>query len=111
MVEIKRNYNYPNIVFEAKEKGEIIASITGSIDENKIFRITQYTGDKYLFDGTCRAALNNSEHEGAVSAVIEPSVPDWQLMLFGYKREIPSISDFFEEKNCNCTCKNQTNNV
>ena len=104
MVEIKRNYDLPNIVFEAKEKGEIVASMKGSFIEG-IFHITEYQGDKYLFDGVCRASLNNAEHEGAASAVIEQSVPDWQLMLFGYKREIPSVSDFFEEKNCNCSCK------
>ena len=111
MVEIKRNYDYPDIVFDAKENGEITAAMKGSIDDDGVFHITQYEGDKYLFDGVCRASLNNAEHEGAMSAVIEPTVPDWQLMLFGYKREIPSISDFFEEKNCNCTCKNQPNNV
>lgn len=104
MVEIKRNCDLPDIVFEAKENGEITASMKGDIREN-VFHITLYEGDKYLFDGVCRASLNNAEHEGAASAVIEQSVPDLFLMLFNYKREIPSISDFFEEKKCNCTCK------
>lgn len=110
MVEIKRNYNLPDIVFEAKEQGEITAYMKGSISE-EVFHITEYEGDKYLFDGVCRASLNNAEHEGAISAVIENTVPDFLLMLFGYSRDIPSISDFFEEKNCNCTCKNTANNV
>lgn len=104
MIEIKRNPSLPDIVFEAKEKGEIIAAMKGEIKEG-VFHITSYEGDKYLFDGMCRASLNNAEHEGAASAVIEASVADWLLMLFNYKREIPSISVFFEEKNCNCTCK------
>lgn len=104
MVEIKRNYDLPPIVFEANENGKIAASMKGSIIDG-VFHIIEYQGDKYLFDGVCRASLNNAEHEGAVSAVIEQSVSDWQLMLFGYKREITSISDFFEEKNCNCSCK------
>ena len=104
MIEIKRNYELPDIVFEARENGEVAASMKGSISDG-VFRITEYRGDKYLFDGVCRASLNNAEHEGAASAVIEPSVPDWQLMLFGYKREIPSISDFFFFFYCNCSCK------
>lgn len=97
MIEIKRNYDCSDIVFEAKEKGEITAVMKGSIDGERIFHIAHYEGDKYLFDGVCRASLNNAEHEGAISAIIEPSIPDWQLMLFDYKREIPSISEFFGE--------------
>lgn len=97
MIEIKRNYDFSDIVFEAKEKGEITAIMKGGIDEEGVFHIVHYEGDKYLFDGVCRATLNHAEHEGALSAVIEPTVPDWQLMLFDYKREIPSISEFFSE--------------
>lgn len=103
MVEIKRNHEAPDFLFEAKENGEITASLHGEITDS-VFHVLSYDGDKYLFDGVCRGALNNAKHDGAASAVIEDTVPDWLLMLFGYKREIPSISDFFEEKNCNCSC-------
>lgn len=100
MVEIKRNRGAKDFVFEAKTNGELLAELHGEITEG-VFRILKYGGDKYLFDGVCRAALNNAEHEGASSAVIEDSVPEWLLMLFGYKREIPSIGKFFESEGCN----------
>lgn len=104
MVEIKRNYNSPNFVFEAKTNGELLAELHGEINDG-VFHIRKYGGDKYLFDGVCRAALNNAEHEGAKSAVIEEEVAEWLLMLFGYKREILSIADFFEDKKCGeCEC-------
>ncbi len=99
MVEIKRNYDSDEFLFQAKENGEITASLYGEISEG-VFHIRRYEGDKWLFDGVCRGALNNAEHEGAVSAVIEEGVPDWQLMLFGYTREIDSISGFFEGGAC-----------
>lgn len=103
MVEIKRNYEAEDFVFEATENGKPAAVLYGKIIDS-VLHIVRYTGDKYLFDGVCRGALNNAEHEGADSAVIEESVPDWLLMLFNYKRSITSISDFFEEKNCDCSC-------
>lgn len=110
MVEIKRNPSSSDFLVEAHENGEITASLQGEITEG-VFYILSYEGDKYLFDGVCRAALNSAEHEGAKSAVIKDSVPDWLLMLFGYKRGIPSIWDFFEEKNCNCSCNCENNIV
>lgn len=103
MLEIKRNYNSEDFSFEAKTDGEILAEIHGEIIDG-VFHINSYSGDKYLFDGVCRAALNNAEHEGALSAVLENTVPDWLLMLFGYKREIESISRFFEEEKGCCGC-------
>lgn len=104
MIEIKRNPQKPGIVFEAKENGVITAEIEGNI-QDQCFHITNYKGDKYLFDGMCRAALNNAEHNGAISAVIEDSVENLYLMLFGYERQIPSISDFFEKgHSCNGCC-------
>lgn len=100
MVEIKRNYEAADFSFEAKTNGELLAELHGEIIDG-VFHIRSYNGDKYLFDGVCRGALNNAEHEGAVSAVIEETVPDWLLMLFGYERDIPSISEFFDsEKKC-----------
>ena len=99
MSEIKRNYDADDFVFEAKTNGELLAELHGKIAEG-VFNISGYDGDKYLFDGVCRAALNNAEHEGAKSAVIEESVPEWLLMLFGYKREIPSVAEFFENDKC-----------
>ncbi len=100
MVEIKRNHDSEDFVFEAKTNGELLAELHGEIVEG-VFHILKYSGDKYLFDGVCRAALNNADHEGASSAVIEDSVPEWLLMLFGYKRNIPSIGEFFESEGCN----------
>ena len=100
MVEIKRNYEAEDFSFEAKTDGELLAELHGEITDG-VFHINSYNGDKYLFDGVCRGALNNAEHEGAGSAVIEETVPDWLLMLFGYEREIDSISEFFDsEKGC-----------
>lgn len=110
MIEIKRNPEAPDFLFEAKENGEITAALRGEITDG-IFHILSYEGDKYLFDGVCRGALNNAEHEGAASAVIESTVPDWLLMLFGYSRDITSISDFFEEKNHNCSCNCKSNEL
>lgn len=101
MVEIKRNYEAEDFSFEAKTDGELLAELHGEISEG-VFHIRSYDGDKYLFDGVCRGALNNAEHEGAVSAVIEDTVPDWLLMLFGYEREIASISGFFDSENGHC---------
>lgn len=104
MVEIKRNYEAVDFCFEAKTEGELLAQLHGDIEEG-VLRIKTYEGDQYLFDGVCRASLNNAEHEGAVSAVIEETVKDFLLMLFGYEREIGSISEFFEKgEGCGC-CK------
>ena len=47
-----------------------------------------------------RAVINHAEHCGAEGAVIDGSVADFLLMLFGYRREIPSISAFFETEQC-----------
>lgn len=110
MVEIKRNPSSPDFLVEAHENGETTASLHGEIADG-VFHILSYEGDKYLFDGVCRAALNCAEHEGARSAVIEDGVQDWLLMLFDYKRDIPSIWDFFEGKNCNCSCNCENNIV
>lgn len=103
MIEIKRNYDAADFVFEAKTEGELLADIHGEITDS-VFHIKSYSGDKYLFDGLCRGALNNAEHEGARSAVIEETVPDWLLMLFNYSREIGSISEFFEKEQGCCGC-------
>lgn len=110
MVEIKINSSSSDFLTEAKENGNITASLRGEIIDG-VFNILTYEGDKYLFDGVCRAALNGAEHRGARSAVIKDSVPDWLLMLFGYERNIPSIWDFFEGKNCNCSCNCENNIV
>lgn len=99
MVEIKRTPTEKGIKFTAVEKGETTAEIYGEIEENT-FHITEYSGDKYLFDGMVRAVINNAEHCGAEGAEIDETVPDFLLMLFGYKREIPSISEFFEQEQC-----------
>lgn len=104
MVEIKRTPTETGIKFTAVEGGKITAEIYGETEE-KIFRIKQYTGDKYLFDGMVRAVINHAEHCGAAGAVIENTVEDLPLVLFGYKREIPSISEFFEVEQCQ-GCKN-----
>ncbi|MCM1054716.1 MAG: hypothetical protein NC394_04250 [Bacteroides sp.] len=101
MVEIKRNYGAEDFSFEAKTDGELLAALHGEIYDG-VFHIRTYEGDKYLFDGVCRGALNNAEHEGASSAVIEETVPDWLLMLFGYERDIDSISGFFENEKGFC---------
>lgn len=105
MVEIKRVPTETGIKFTAVEKGEIIAEIYGEIEE-KTFHIKQYGGDKYLFDGMVRAVINHAEHCGAEGAVIESAVEELPLTIFGYKREIPSISDFFEAEQCH-GCKNR----
>ena len=100
MVEIKRNPSARDFCFEAKTDGELLAELHGEIIDS-VFHIKTYSGDQYLFDGVCRASLNNAEHEGASSAIIEETVKDYLLMLFGYEREIGSISNFFEqEKGC-----------
>ena len=99
MVEIKRTPTGKGIKFTAVEKGEITAEIYGEIEE-KTFHIKQYGGDKYLFDGMVRAVINHAEHCGAEGAVIDGSVADFLLMLFGYRREIPSITAFFETEQC-----------
>lgn len=100
MVEIKRNPSAGDFCFEAKTDGEILAQLHGEIIDG-VFHIKTYDGDQYLFDGVCRASLNSAEHEGASSAVIEETVKDYLLMLFGYKRKINSISSFFEnEQGC-----------
>lgn len=106
MVEIKRNYQAEDFTFEAKTDGELLADIHGEIVDG-VFHIKSYNGDKYLFDGVCRGALNNAEHEGAKGAVIEETVPDWLLMLFNYSREIPSISEFFEKEQGCCGCQDR----
>lgn len=104
MVEIKRNRSAEDFCFEAKTDGELLAQLHGEIADG-VFHIRTYDGDQYLFDGVCRASLNSAEHEGARSAVIEETVKDYLLMLFGYEREIGSISEFFEKEEGCGGCK------
>lgn len=99
MVEIKRTPTEKGIKFQAKEQGEITAEIYGEI-EDETFHIKEYSGDKYLFDGMVRAVINHAEHCGAVKAEINDTVADFLLMLFNYRREIPSIGEFFEKEQC-----------
>lgn len=105
MVEIKRTPTEKGIKFTAVEKEEVTAEIYGEI-MGETFYIKQYTGDKYLFDGMVRAIINHAEHCGAAGAVIESSVEDILLSLFGYQRDIPSIEEFFETDRCE-GCKNK----
>ena len=97
MIEIKRNYDAEDFTFEAKSDGELLAEIHGDIADG-IFTVKSYSGDKYLFDGVARSALNNADHEGAKSAVFTDTIPDELMKLVVFGREIPDIAEFFDGK-------------
>ena len=97
MIEIKRNYEAEDFTFEAKTEGELLAELHGEIADG-VFTVKSYSGDKLLFDGVSRAALNNADHEGAVSAVFAETVPDELMKLVIFGREIPDIAEFFDGK-------------
>ena len=97
MIEIKRNRDAEDFTFEAKSEGELLAELHGEITDN-VFTVKSYSGDKFLFDGVARSALNNADHEGAVSAVFEETIPDELMKLVVFGREIPDIAEFFDGK-------------
>ena len=97
MIEIKRNYDTPDFTFEAKSEGELLAELHGEIAEG-VFTVKSYIGDRFLFDGVARSALNNADHEGAVSAVFADTIPDELMKLVVFGREIPDIAEFFDGK-------------
>ena len=97
MIEIKRNYDTEDFTFEAKTEGELLAELHGEIADG-VFTVKSYIGDKFLFDGVARSALNNADHEGAVSAVFEDTIPDELMKLVVFGREIPDIAEFFDGK-------------
>ncbi len=97
MIVIKRNYDAEDFCFEAKCEGELIADIHGEI-KDKVFTVKSYNGDKFLFDGVLRSALNNADHEGAVSAVIADTIPDEFVKTFVGGRRLESIAEFFDGK-------------
>lgn len=97
MIEIKRNYDAEDFTFEAKADGELLAELHGEIREN-VFTVKSYGGDKLLFDGVARSALNNADHEGAVSAVFADTIPDELMKTVIFGREIPDIAEFFDGK-------------
>ena len=97
MIEIKRNYEANDFTFEAKTDGELLAELHGEIADG-VFTVKSYSGDKLLFDGVARSALNNADHEGAVSAVFARTVPDELMKLVVFGREIPDIAEFFDGK-------------
>lgn len=97
MIEIKRNYDADDFTFEAKTEGELLAELHGEITGD-VFTVKSYSGDKFLFDGMSRAAMNNADHEGAVSAVFTDTIPDELMKLVVFGREIPDIAEFFDGK-------------
>lgn len=97
MIEIKRNYDAEDFTFEAKSEGELLAELHGEIAEG-VFTVKSYSGDKFLFDGMSRAAMNNADHEGAVSAVFSDAIPDELMKLVVFGREVPDIAEFFDGK-------------
>ena len=97
MIEIKRNYDTEDFTFEAKTEGDLPAELHGEIADG-VFIVKSYIGDKFLFDGVARSALNNADHEGAVSAVFEDTIPDELMKLVVFGREIPDIAEFFDGK-------------
>ena len=97
MIEIKRNYDREDFTFEAKSEGELLAELHGEIADG-VFTVRSYSGDKLLFDGVSRGALNNADHEGAVSAVFAETIPDELMKLVVFGREIPDIAEFFDGK-------------
>ena len=97
MIEIKRNYDADDFTFEAKSEGELLAELHGEI-AGDVFNVKSYSGDKFLFDGVSRAAMNNADHEGAVSAVFAQTIPDELMKLVVFGREIPDIAEFFDGK-------------
>ena len=97
MIEIKRNYDASDFTFEAKTEGELLAELHGEITD-KVFTVKSYSGDKFLFDGVARSALNNADHEGAVSAVFADTVPEELMKTVAFGREIPDIAEFFDGK-------------
>lgn len=97
MIEIKRNYDASDFTFEAKSGGELLAELHGEITDS-IFTVRSYSGDNFLFDGVARSALNNADHEGAVSAVFADTIPEELMKLVVFGREIPDIAEFFDGK-------------
>ena len=97
MIEIKRNYDAEDFTFEAKTEGDLLAELHGEIADG-VFTVKSYSGDKFLFDGVARSALNNADHEGAVSAMFADTVPDELMKLVIFGREIPDIAEFFDGK-------------
>lgn len=97
MIEIKRNYDTQDFTFEAKTGGELLAELHGEITDG-VFTVKSYSGDKLLFDGMSRAAMNNADHEGAVSAVFAQTIPDDLMKLVVFGREVPDIAEFFDGK-------------
>lgn len=97
MIEIKRNFDREEFVFEAKSGGEFLAEIGGEITEG-VFLIKSYAGDETLFDGMVRSALNGADHAGAKSALFAESIDGNLLKKNGYHREIESILRFFGEE-------------
>ena len=97
MIEIKRNSDTEDFTFEAKTGDELLAELHGEIADG-VFTVKSYSGDKFLFDGVSRAAMNNADHEGAVSAVFAETIPDELMKLVIFGREIPDIAEFFDGK-------------
>lgn len=97
MIEIKRNYEANDFTFEAKTDGELLAELHGDIADS-VFTVKSYSGDKFLFDGVARSALNNADHEGAKSAVFAETIPDELMKLVVFGRDIPDIAEFFDGK-------------
>ena len=100
MVEIKKD-DGEKLRFTAKSNDELLAAATGEITGSEIV-IDGFEGDRFLFDGVCRAMLSWAEGQGAVSCRFAANISDELMIVYGGKRNFEYISEiFFSHKCCN----------
>ena len=98
MVEIKKD-ECEKLSFSAKSNGELLAAATGEFNATELV-ITSFTGEKFLFDGVCRAMLSWAEHNGAISCRFADEISDELLSVYGGKRKFEYISEIFFSHKC-----------
>lgn len=101
MLEIKRNNSKPGIVFEAVQNGEILAEASARLSLDALY-IDAFSGDKYLFDGMCRALMNFADNRGALKCVLSEDFGAELTSLLGAGRVIDSIETFLKTDKCRC---------
>lgn len=97
MIVIKRTEDSNYIIFEARDKNEVLGKTVSAI-ENGVLNVLSLDGEAFIFDGLLRAVLNCGEKERAKTA----------LFRCGYEKELEKlgffngmdIKSFFENKKC-----------
>ena len=98
MVEIKKDSG-EKLAFSAKSDGELLACVGGELGGSELV-ITDFSGEKFLFDGVCRAMLSWAEHNGAISCRFADEISDELLSVYGGKRRFEYISEIFFSHKC-----------